>query len=241
MDEQQTLPTTSRTASQRPRCEARLARRSRRFLDPLHHAQDPLLRGAQRGRPRADGAQRRHHSRGDRHRFSRRCRGARDLEGGRRRRQGRTRAFRPRHVPLAGAAHGAPRVRSACPQSRAQRRDRRQEHRVRAGVRLAVRAQSRRRAPLCAHRGLPQFRQARVHGQLAAPFGRHDLRTRRSAGQQAPPRHGVQPSEIQRQGVHGLRDRARARRRLGGDGEHRVRRRARRSRDRPAEDDASSI
>ena len=42
-----------------------------------------------------------------------------------------------------------------------QRRDRRHEHRVRAGVRLAVRARSRQRAALRDDRGLPQLRQAR--------------------------------------------------------------------------------
>jgi hypothetical protein len=74
------------------------------------------------------------------------------------------------------------------------------------GLRLAVRAQSRRRPPLRAHRGFPQFRQARVHGELAASLGRHDLRARRSAGQQAPSRHGLQPSQVQRQALHGFGD-----------------------------------
>ena len=54
--------------------------------------------------------------------------------------------------------------------------------------------------------------------RFAAPLGRHDLRAGRSAGQQAPLRHGVQPPEIQRQGVHGIGHRAGARRRLGRDG-----------------------
>ncbi len=60
---------------------------------------------------------------------------------------------------------------------------------------------------------------------FVAPFGRHHLRAGRSAGEQAPSRHGVQPSEVQRQGVHGIGHRARARGRFGGAGEHRVRRR----------------
>ncbi len=70
-----------------------------------------------------------------------------------------------------------------------------------------------------------------------ASFGRHDLRARRSAGQQAASRHGVQPSEVQRQAVHGLGHGAAARRRFGRDGKHRVRRRAQRPAHRPAEDD----
>ena len=43
------------------------------------------------------------------------------------------------------------------------------------------------------------------------------------AGQQAPPRHGVQPPPLQRQGVHGLGHRARARRRFDPNGAHRLR------------------
>jgi len=54
---------------------------------------------------------------------------------------------------------------------------------------------------------LPQLRQARLHVEFAAPLGRHHLRAGRSAGQQAPPRHGVQPFEVQRQGVYGFGDR----------------------------------
>jgi hypothetical protein len=184
----------------------------------------PYYEVSRRGRPGAHGAQRRYHSRGDRHRFSRRSRGDRDLEGGRRRRQ-RASACTFRAACAARWCSAPRRANSpACAQSRAQCGDRRQEHRVRSGLRLALRAQSRRRPPLRAHRGLPQFRQARLHGDLAAPFGRHDLRAGRSAGQQAPSRHGVQPSEVQRQGVHGIGDRAGARRGLRRHGEHRIRR-----------------
>ena len=45
---------------------------------------------------------------------------------------------------------------------------------------------------------------------VAAPLGRHGVRADRRAGQQAPPRHGVRPPPLQRQGVHGLGHRARA-------------------------------
>ena len=125
----------------------------------------------------------------------------------------------------------AARVRAVRAQSGAQRAHRRRLHGVRAGVRLAVHPQPRRRPPLRAARGLPQLRQARLHGELAAPLGRHDLRAGRPAGQQAPPRHGVQPRQVQRQAVHGLGHGARARSRQRRTGEDRVRRRGRRSRD----------
>ena len=67
-------PPTSPAPAERPRRQARRARGAGRALDPVHHAQDPGLRGAGRGRPRADRAQRRHDPRGDRHRVPRRRR-----------------------------------------------------------------------------------------------------------------------------------------------------------------------
>ena len=93
-------------------------------------------------------------------------------------------------------------------------------------VRVAVHPQPRRGPPLRDDRGLPQLREARVYGAVAAPLGRHDLRAGRPAGQQAALRHGVQPHEVQRQAVHGLgharrarrRTRSRWRRSLFGDG-----------------------
>ena len=187
-------------------------------------------------------AQRRHHSRGDRHRFSRRSRGARDLEGGRRRRQGRARAFCRAACAARSCSASAPREFT--------------QHARNPARSVVIGGKNTVFAPAYGSpfvRNLDEGRRyARIEdfrnfvklaymSQLAAPFGRHDLRAGRPAGQQAPPRHGVQPSEIQRQGVHGIGDRAGARRRFGGDGEHRVRRRALRSRHRPAEDDASSI
>ncbi len=199
MDEQQTPTSHARRPSGRDAKRASRAARAAASI-PYITRKIPYYEVLRRGRACAHGAQRRHHSRGDRHRFSRRSRSARDLEGGRRRRARRARTFPARHVPLAGAENRAARIHAARPQSGTQRRDRRQEHRVRARLRLAVRPQSRRGPALRAHRGFPQLRQARLHVELAAPFGRHDLRAGRPAGQQAPPRHGVQPSEVQRQG-----------------------------------------
>ncbi len=96
-------------------------------------------------------------------------------------------------------------------------------------VRVALRAQPRRGPPLRDHRGLPQLRQARLHGAVAASLRRHDLRAGRPAREQAALRHGVQPHEVQRQAVHGLGDAPGARAGLGRDGEDPVRRRVRRS------------
>ena len=102
--------------------------------------------------------------------------------------------------------------------------DRRQEHRFRAGLWLPVHLQPRRRSPLRAHRGLPQLREARLPVEVAAPLRRDDLRAGGPAGQQAPLRHGLQPHEVQRQGLHGVRDTPGARERHGRDGEDSVRR-----------------
>ena len=58
-------------------------------------------------------------------------------------------------------------------------------------------------------RRLPELRQAGLRHAVAAPLRRHGLRADRRAGQQAPPRHGVRPPALQRQGVHGLGHRTR--------------------------------
>ena len=63
---------------------------------------------------------------------------------------------------------------------------------------------------------------------VAAPLRRHGVRARRRAGQQAPPRHGVRPPALQRQGVHGLGHPPERAARLDRDGPHRLRRRRRR-------------
>ena len=172
--------------------------------------------------------ERRHHSRGDRHRLPRRSRGARDLESSGRRRERRARAFRARHVPLARANEP--------------RRAKFTQHARNPARSVVIGGKNTVFAPAYGSpfvRNLDEGRRyARIEdfrnfvklaymSHLAPSLGRHDLRARRSAGQQAPPRHGVQPPEIQRQGVHGIGDRARARRRFGRPGEHRVRLRAR--------------
>ena len=66
--------------ARRTRRQARGTHGADRHVGAVHHAPDPLLRGAGRGRPRADRAQRRHHPRRDRHRLPRRPGGAGDLE-----------------------------------------------------------------------------------------------------------------------------------------------------------------
>ena len=109
-------------------------------------------------------------------------------------------------------------------------RDRRQERRVLAGLRLALRHGSRQGPPLRHDRGFPQLREARAVVALAAPFRRHDLRAGRCAGQQAPSRHGLQPHQIFRPRLHGLGDGGEPRRGFDRHGAHRVRRRFRRRR-----------
>ena len=223
------------------RGNARDAKRSARaalagHVGPVHHAQDPGVRGAGRGRPRAHRAQCRHDPRGNRDRVPRGRRGARGLEEGRRRRAGRARAHAAGPVPAADPGERAARVHPARAQSRAQRADRRPAHGLRAGLRLALHLQPGRGAPLRQHRGLPQLREARLPVEIAAPLRRHDLRARRPAGQQAALRHGLQPHEVQRQVLHGIRDPPRAGEGHGRDGEDPVRRRLARPGDRQAED-----
>ena len=121
------------------------------------------------------------------------------------------------HVPRTGAEERAARVRAVRAQPGAQCPHRRQFDGVRPGLRFAVHPERGRGPPLRPHRRLPQFRQARLHGEFAAPLGWHDLRTGRPAGQQAPSRHGVQPHQVQRQAVHGLGHCARSARRTASN------------------------
>ena len=97
-----------------------------------------------------------------------------------------------------------------------------------AGLRVAVRARPRRWAPLRLTRRLPQLHQAHPLVAVAASLGWHDLRTRRRAGQQAPPRHGVRPHQVQRSGVPRLGHDSRACPRLGRADPDPVRRAVRR-------------
>ena len=77
-------------------------------------------------------------------------------------------------------------------------------HGLRARLRLAVRARPRRRPPLRHDRGLPQLREAHVHDAVPAPLGRHGVRARRPAGQQAALRHGLRAHALLGQALHGL-------------------------------------
>ena len=126
---------------------------------------------------------------------------------GRRRHRRQPGAVPARDVPPDRAGHRAVRVHPARPQSRQQRADRWGRDRVRAELRLAVRARSRGRAPVRHARRLPELREARVHVAAPPPFGRHGVRAGRRAREQAPPRHGVRPHPVQRQAIHGIRDR----------------------------------
>ena len=154
----------------------------------------------------------------------RRRRGAGIVERGRRRRQGRARAFPQGPAALAAedrAVRSTPSMPAIPARSVA---DRRQRHGLRAGLRPAFRARPRWQPPLCDDRGFPQFREARLYGAVDPPFGRHGVRAGRRAGQQAPSRHGLQPHQIFGQAVHGLGDRAGACRRHRRHGQDRVRR-----------------
>ena len=126
-----------------------------------------------------------------------------------------TRALPAWAVPSDRAGDGARRLHAARPQPGAQRADRRRRHRVRAELRLAVRARPRQRPALRHDRRLRELREARLHVAVPAPLGRHRVRAGRRAGPQAAPRHGVRPPPLQRQAVHGLGHGRRARRRLG--------------------------
>ena len=143
------------------------------------------------------------------------------------RRRRRTGALSPRPGPLP-RRHRTGELRAARPQPGAQRHDRRRRHGVRPQLRLAVRPRPRRRPPLRHARRLPELRQAHLLVTAPPPLRRDGVRTGRHPGEQAPPRHGVQPPALQRQADHGLGDGRRAGRRLRRAGPHRLRRRSRR-------------
>ena len=146
----------------------------------------------------------------------------------RRRRRRQPGAVPAWHVPPDRAGDRAGRVHPARPQPGQQRADRWRRHRVRPQLRLAVRPRPRRRPPLRHARRLPELREARLPVAAPAPLGRHGVRAGRRPGQQAPPRHGVRPPPLQRQGVHGVGHRRRAGGRQRRAGAHRLRRRPRR-------------
>ena len=123
---------------------------------------------------------------------------------------------------------GARQIHAACPQSGEVGRDRRQERRLLARLRLALRHGPGQGPPLRHDRGLPQFREARAVLALAASFRRHHLRAGRRARQQAPPRHGLQPHPLFGPRLHGLGDRRKPGRGFDRHGADRLRRRLRR-------------
>ncbi len=102
-------------------------------------------------------------------------------------------------------------------------RDRRRRHRLRPGLRLALRARPAQRPPLRLAGGLRGLREAGLRDAVAAPLGRHGVRARRRPRQQAPPGHGVRAPALQRQGDDGLGHPAQPGRGLHRDGPHRVR------------------
>ena len=169
---------------------------------PPHAGRADLGRG-----PRDPRAQRRHDPRRGRRRDPRPPERREAVRRRRRRRRRHPGAVPARDVPPDRAGHGAVRVHPARPQSRQQRADRWGRDRVRAELRLAVRARPRGRAPVRHARRLPELREARVHVAAPPPLGRHGVRAGRRAREQAPPRHGVRPHPVQRQAIHGIGDR----------------------------------
>ena len=83
---------------------------------------------------------------------------------------------------------------------RPERRHRRPVHGPRPVLRLAVHPQPRRRPALRDDRGLPQLREAHLHEPHAPSRRRDVVRAGRPAGQQAPPRDGLQPHPLLRTG-----------------------------------------
>ena len=179
------------------------ARPSLACVRPLHHAQDPTHRNAERRGPRNDRAQRRDAIAGDRHRVSRLSPGACSLSRRRLRHQGRAGALsaRSRATALRDDAFA---ICAARAQPRAQRRHRRRRDGLCAELWLALRPRPRQGPPLRNARRLPELRQARLHEPVHPPFRRNGVRAGRPAGQQAPSRDGLFAYQILRQAVHGL-------------------------------------
>ena len=93
-------------------------------------------------------AQCRHGAGRDRHRFPRRPGSAGDVEGSRRRREGRARAFPEGALPRSLLKTAPPIFTQHARNPERSVRDRRQRHRLRAGLRPALRARPRRQPPL---------------------------------------------------------------------------------------------
>ena len=102
---------------------------------------------------------------------------------------------------------------------RAQRGDRGQLPRPRPGLRAALLARPRGRAALCHDGRFRDAGEAGLHVRMAAPFGRHCLRTDGRAGQQAPFRHALRPYAAFGQTLHGFGYRTLPRRRFHRDGQ----------------------
>ena len=170
-----------------------------------------------------DHRQRRDDPRRGRHRGARLPVSTRPVRRRRVRHRRRACALSPWARPLA-RRHGAGELRAARPQPRPRRHDRRRRHGVRSQLRLAVRPRPRQRPALRHARRLPELRQADLLVTPPPPLRRDGVRAGRRPGQQAPPRHGVQPPALQRQADHGLGDCRRAGGRLGRARPHRVRR-----------------
>ena len=109
-------------------------------------------------------------------------------------------------------------------QPRAQRGDRGQLPRPRPGLRAALLARPRGRAALCHDGRFRDAGEAGLHVRMAAPFGRHCLRTDGRAGQQAPFRHALRPYAAFGQTLHGFGYRTLPRRRFHRDGQDPLRR-----------------
>ena len=220
------------TPHRRPRGSSGRSPGCRRREGTVHHAHPYPVRGAERGRPRHDRAQRRHDPRAGRHRVPRGARRAPADEGRRVRHRGGAGAVPARAGAPTRPGHRPAGVRPDRPQPEQHRARRRHRDRVRACLRVAVRARPRRRPPVRHDRGLPELREARLHHAVPAPLGRHGLRARRPAGEQTALRHGLCAHALLGQAVHGVGHAPPTRAGHGRDGPHPVRRR--RARGRPS-------
>ena len=176
-------------------------------------AQDSDLPPAGRGRTGPHRSDHRSDPPGDRHRVPRRRRRAGTVARGGRRRPGRARALRAGTSQGDHRRVGPAQLRPARPQSRTLGADRGGQRRLRAGLRRTVRPRHGRRPAVRHAGGLREPRQAHLRVPLAPPLRRHGVRAGGPAGEQAPPRHGLRASALERQALHGLRHHSRSGRR----------------------------